>query len=325
METRAGFATRTNFITAISGAVSKLSNERFVGRAQVLLSALCFGTIGVSSKIAYASGIDSARLLSLRFLVAAIALWAYFLIFNREALRAGLKEMAICAGLGLAGYGIFSTLVFKAFETTPASIVGLLFFSYPVFVVLLDWMVSKDRPQWHVWIGAMMILCGISVGVLNTLAGGFQMGLLFSIAGAAWYAAYVVATRRLLVNLKPQTVALYVTSFAAIGFCLLGGPVIPHLRIVTDQAMAAVLWLGLVSTVMGMLAFFSGLEKLGSAEASLIGTFEIIVSLGLAAFLLGERIGFPVILGATFILIGIVTGQIKSSNRPAECGDDLPC
>jgi drug/metabolite transporter (DMT)-like permease len=324
MERRVNFVTRIDGVTGLRGALSKLSNERFMGRAQVLLSALCFGTIGASGKIAYASGIDPSLLLPLRFSVAAIALWAYFLIFNRKALRAGRKEMAICAGLGLAGYGIFSTLVFKALETTPASIVGLLFFSYPVFVVLLDWMVSKEKPEGQVWIGAMIILCGIAVGVLSMLAGGFQAGLLLSVAGAAWYAAYVVATRRLLVNLRPQTVALYVTSFAAIGFCLMGGPGLTRLHFMAGHAMAAVLWLGLVSTVMGVLAFYSGLEKLGSAEASLVGAFEIIVSLGLAALLLGERITLPLILGATFILVGIVTGQLKSSNRPAEC-EDLPC
>jgi drug/metabolite transporter (DMT)-like permease len=297
----------------MKGALSRLSNERFIGRAQVLLSAVGFGTIGAASKLAYASGIDSALLLALRFLVAAIALWAYFLIFNREAIRIGRKELATCAGLGLAGYGIFSNLVFKAFETTPASIVGLLFFSYPVFVILLDWVVSKERPDAQLWVGA-----------LGTLAGGLKVGALLALAGAAWYAGYVVATRRLLVDLKPQTVALYVTSFAAIGFWAMGGPVIPHLRLVTGQAALVVLWIGLISTVLALLSFFSGLEKLGSAEASQIGTFELIVSLSLAAFLLGERVGVPLILGASLILGGIVMGQIKSSNQSAEC-DDLPC
>jgi len=291
----------------------------------VLLSAIGFGTIGASSKLAYAQGIDAGLLLALRFAVAAIALWAYFLIFNRDSIRIARKELGTCAALGLAGYGIFSNLVFKAFETTPSSIVGLLFFSYPIFVILLDWLVGKERPEAQVWVGSLMILCGISVGVLGTLTGGFRVGSLLAVAGAAWYAAYVVATRRLLVNLRPRTVALYVTTFAAIGFWVMGGPVIAHLHLVTGRAVPVVLWIGLVSTVMALLSFFSGLEKLGSAEASQIGTFELIVSLTLASFLLGEHVGLSLVLGATFILAGIVTGQLKSPGQPRECGDDLPC
>jgi drug/metabolite transporter (DMT)-like permease len=325
MERRVDFVRTSAVAGRLRSVASKLSNDRLIGRAQVILSAIGFGTIGASSKLAYASGIDAGALLALRFIVAAVALWAYFLIFNRKGIRVARKELAICAALGLAGYGIFSNLIFKAFETTPSSIVGLLFFSYPIFVIMLDWLVSKERPDAQLWIGSLMIICGISVGVFGTLTGGFEVGLLLAVAGAAWYAAYVVATRRLLVNLKPQTVALYVTTFAALGFWMMGGPVISHLHLASGQTVLIVLWIGLVSTVMAMLSFYSGLDKLGSAEASQVGTFELIVSLTLAAFLLGEHVGLSVILGATFIFAGIVTGQIKSSNQTAECGDDLPC
>jgi drug/metabolite transporter (DMT)-like permease len=310
-------------IRAIGNKEQFISNDRLMGRSMIMLSTIGFGTIGMFSKFAYASGIDAPLLLALRFLVAAVALWFYFLIFNREGIRISRKELFTCAALGLAGYGIFSTLLFKAFETTPASIVSLLFFSYPVFALILDWIVTKERPDAQLWISTSMILCGISVGVIGSLTGGFHTGMLLAIFGALWYAVYVIATRRLLVNLKPQTVGLYVISFAALGFWLMGGPITSRLHLVTGWAWIAVLAIGLVSTVMALLSFFSGLDKLGSAEASQIGTFELIVSLSLAAFVLGERVSLPLLLGAGFILFGIVMGQLKSSDRPASCGDDV--
>ena len=315
---------KTSVITGLSNRAIT-ARPRLIGRAQVLLSTVGFGTIGASSKMAYASGMDASVLLALRFLVAAAALWAYFLVFNRDGIRVKKKELATCAALGLAGYGIFSNLIFKAFETTPASIVGLLFFSYPVFVILLDWIVMREKPDRQLLTGALMILCGISGGVLGSLTGGFQAGLLLAVGGAAWYAAYVVATRRLLNEIKPQTVALYVTSFAAIGFWAMGGPVIAQLHLVTGRMMLIVLWIGLVSTVMALLSFFSGLEKLGSAEASQIGTFELIVILTLGAVLLGEVISLSLLLGAAFILAGIFMGQVKSSEQGVDCRNNLVC
>ena len=310
-------------IRAIVNKEQFISNDRLMGRIMIMLSAIGFGTIGTFSKFAYASGIDTSLLLALRFFVAAVALWFYFLIFNRDGIRISRKELATCAALGLAGYGIFSTLLFKAFETTPASIVSLLFFSYPVFALILDWIVTRERPDAQLWIGASMILCGISVSVIGSLTGGFHTGLLLAILGALWYAVYVVATRRLLVHLKPQTVGLYVISFAALGFWLMGSPITSRLHLVTGWAWVAVLAIGLVSTVMALLSFFSGLDKLGSTEASQIGTFELIISLSLAAFVLGERVSLPLLLGAGFILFGIVMGQLKSSEQSASCGDDV--
>ena len=311
-------------IRAIGNKMGIGSNDQTMGRAMILLSTVGFGTIGAFSKFAYASGVDASLLLALRFLVAAVALWLWFLISNRDAIRIGRKEFAICAALGLAGYGIFSTLLFKAFESIPASMVSLLFFSYPVFVMLLDWITTRERPEPQRWTTTLMILCGISVGVIGSLAGESMMGLLFATGGAVWYAVYVVATRSLLRSLKPQTVGLYVISFAALGFWLMGGPIIPRLHLVSGWGWVIVLAISLVSTVMALLSFYSGLDKLGSAAAAQIGTFELIVSLSLAAFVLGEHLSLPRMLGAGFILVGIVMGQLKPAAQD-ECGEDLTC
>ncbi|HKG23184.1 MAG TPA: DMT family transporter [Blastocatellia bacterium] len=300
-------------------------SPRAVGTAQVLLSTFCFGAIGTFAKLAYASGLDSPTLLALRFAVAAAVLWLYFTVSNRGVIRIGRKELAMCAALGLAGYGIFSSLVFKAYESTPASVAGLLFFIYPVFVILIDWMVSRERPETSLWAGALVILAGIAVGVFGTLGGHLTVGLLLAVAGGAWYAAYVVTTRRLLNNLNPQTVALYVTTFAAVGFFLMGGPVLSHIGRVTGRGWLVVAAIAVISTVGALLSFFSGLDKLGSSEASQIGTFELIVTLALATLVLGEAITLPLVTGAAFVLAGMLMGQLKLSPRGRECPDDLPC
>lgn len=296
-----------------------------LGTAQVLLSTFCFGAIGTFAKLAYSSGLDSSTLLALRFAVAAAVLWLYFLISNRRLIRIGRKELATCAALGLAGYGIFSSLVFKSFESTPASVSGLLFFIYPVFVILIDWVVSRERPEVALWAGALVILAGVAVGVFGSLGGNLTIGVLLAAGGGAWYAAYVVTSRRLLKDLNPQTVALYVTTFAAVGFSLMGGPLLSHIGGITARGWLLVLAIAVISTAVALLSFFSGLDKLGSAEASQIGTFELIVTLSLATLVLGESITLPLILGAAFILAGMLMGQLRPSPRQRGCPDDLPC
>jgi drug/metabolite transporter (DMT)-like permease len=300
-------------------------SPKITGRLQIMLSAAGFGMMGLFAKTAYQSGIETTELLALRFLVAAAALWVYFLGFNRSAIRIGRRELLTCAALGLAGYGIFSSLAFKAFETAPASIVGMLFFSYPVFVILLDWLVLRQRPETQLIVGALTILGGIGVGVAGSLQSRPGPGLLFAVGSAAWYAAYVVATRRLLANTRPQTVALYVISFAALGFYLMGGPAAAVLLSMSVKAWVVVLAIGLISTVVAVLSFFSGLEKLGSSEASQIGTFELLVSLSLAAFVLGEHVSLSLMLGAALVLVGMVMGQLRLSPKTDDCPEEAPC
>ena len=294
-------------------------NQHLIGRAQILLSAVGFGAIGLLAKSAYQSGLNAPSLLTLRFVLAAIILWLYFLLFNREAIRIGRKEFAICAILGLAGYVVFSSLVFKAFESTPASVVTILFFSYPVFVMFLGWAVMRERPALQFWLGALLILSGLSVGVSRSLMSEMSVGCLLAVGGAAWYAAYLVAAHRLLNKVKPQTVALYVISFAAVSFWLIHGTTVTQLSALPISAWVAVGLLALFSTVMALLLFFAGLQRIGAAEASQLGTIELILSLIFAAVGLSEPISAPLVLGAGLILIGILISQVNLGIRRQEC------
>jgi drug/metabolite transporter (DMT)-like permease len=88
---------------------------------------------------------------------------------------------------------------------------------------------------------------------------------------------------------------------------------------IEGSALIAVISLALVSTVLALLSLFSGLEKIGSAEASQIGSVELVVSLTLAGTLLGESISLPVILGAGLVMAGVFAGQLKPRLRGVEC------
>lgn len=296
-----------------------------IGRLQVLLSALGFGSLAVFARFGHNAGLDTPALLAFRFLVAATGLWAYFLIFNRQMIRIRANQLAVCAALGLGGYGVFSTLTFKAYEVSPASMVTLIFFIYPVFVMCIDWFILRERPELQLILGALVMLSGLVLGVAGSFEGKVGMGVIFALAGSIWYAAYVVATRRLLRNIRPQTSALYVISFAALGFWMTGGPVVSHIQNMGLKAWMAVISIGLVSTVVAIMSFYAGLEKLGSAEASQIGTFELIVGLSLAAFVLGEYISLPMMVGATMVLFGILIGQVRPFVRSRQQVEESPC
>lgn len=291
----------------------------------MLLSALGFGSLAVFARFGHDAGLDTSSLLAFRFLVAAAGLWTYFLIFNRDMIRISRSHLAVCAALGLAGYGIFSTLTFKAYEVSPASTVTLIFFIYPVFVMGIDWFIMRERPQLQLRLGAVVTLSGLALGLVGSFEGKMGLGLLFALAGSIWYAAYVVATRRLLQNIRPQTSALYVISFAALGFWVAGGPVASHIQSMNLKAWIVVVSIGLVSTVMAIMSFYAGLEKLGSAEASQIGTFELIIGLSLAASVLGEYISLPMIAGATLVLFGILIGQVRPFVRSKQQVEESLC
>jgi drug/metabolite transporter (DMT)-like permease len=68
----------------------------------------------------------------------------------------------------------------------------------------------------------------------------------------------------------------------------------------------AVLAIALFSTVLAFVTFFAGLKRIGPTTASTLSTFEPIVAVALAAFVLGETITPVQALGGVLILFAVI-------------------
>jgi drug/metabolite transporter (DMT)-like permease len=79
----------------------------------------------------------------------------------------------------------------------------------------------------------------------------------------------------------------------------------------TTGGWAAVIGLAIISTVVAMITFFIGLNKLGPTRASTLSTFEPVVSVALAALILGEPLTFGKLAGGALILSAVVLLTLK--------------
>jgi drug/metabolite transporter (DMT)-like permease len=68
----------------------------------------------------------------------------------------------------------------------------------------------------------------------------------------------------------------------------------------------AVLAIALFSTLLAILGFFKGMEKLGAADASTVSTLEPLVTIGLAALVLGETATPLQLVGGGLILSAVI-------------------
>jgi drug/metabolite transporter (DMT)-like permease len=88
----------------------------------------------------------------------------------------------------------------------------------------------------------------------------------------------------------------------------------PHLPL-TGAGWAAVAGLVLLATVLPVTAFLAGIGRIGPSNASMLSTVEPVVTLTLAAFLLGEMAPALTWLGGGLIL-GAVLLLARSELRP---------
>jgi drug/metabolite transporter (DMT)-like permease len=284
--------------------VAHSGREEGRGLGLVALSTVAYGLLPVFGKVAYAAGVRPMALLAWRYVIAALVL-ALLERGHRPPLRVRLRLWAI------GGIFVFNSVAyFRALEIIPASVTSLVLYVYPVLVALLAGALGLERLRLRVLAAAGAAFAGCAL-----TAGGAPQGARLASAGVAWalaaalvYALYLVASARFGEGVPARQLALHVAQVAGIA-CIGLGLADGGLGVPADpRAVASVLGIAVVSTVLAMVTFLAGMALIGPTRASVLSSLEVVVTLALAALFLDERLSGWQWLGAALILAA-VAGQ----------------
>ena len=279
------------------------------------MSATAFGTNGIFAKLAYRAGLGTTQLLSFRFVLAALGMWGLALVLRQNPLRFDRKSLLALFGLGAIVYTAQSLTYFTALQTLPASLCVLIVYVYPSLVVIAGWLfLRRSVSRLHV-----LALVGSFAGLV-LLVGGAQLhlawGLAFAIAAPVVYTAYILLSEKVMGRVQAVGASAVIMTGAAIAFsaiALVQGKLAPP---ASPQGWLVVLGIALIPTMIAISTFLAGLPRVGAARASLLSTWEPVVTVGLAVILFADR--FTVVQAAGGLLIlGAVVMQAGRGARTA--------
>lgn len=272
------------------------------GMFLVIISAVGFGAIAIFAKTAYSAGSDPVSVLFLRFSIASFVMIPLTLARGiRFPQGKSLLALILMGGFGYVGV---SFCVFTALTMASASLVVILLYLYPVVVTIFSALLLKE-PITRLKILALILALIGTVLTIGPGGGGQPLGILLAVTAPLIYAAYILVGSRVLRQVPVLSSSIVVMISASLVF---GGAVaakglnLPQ----TWQGWGGVLGIALLSTVIAIITFFAGLERVGPTNASLLSTFEPITTVILAVFFLGEEIRPIRILGGLLVLMAVV-------------------
>lgn len=278
-----------------------MSSPKLTGFIQVLASAAAFGSMAIFAKLAYRSGLSANQLLFWRFFLATLALTPWVLAKRLPWPPA--KTLLGLALMGALGYVGMSLCYFNALNYAAAGTVALLLYLFPPLVLLLSRVFLGEALTPRRLLALVLSLSGLAATVGLEFSGQ-PLGYLLGIGSAFIYASYIVAGSRISNGVHPLVSALVVCASAALVNGLLSlvqGFALPQ----GLHGWSATLMLALVSTVAAIALFLAGLQKIGAARTSLLSTLEPVVTLALAALVLGEGLSLAQVLGGGLILSAV--------------------
>ena len=248
-----------------------------------------------------------------RLALSMIPLIGFALVKNRAALK--LREnkrdyLALVApGVFLAADLIFWHL---SIHLTRIANATLLVNLSPVFVTFGAWALFGAVISRRFLAGLAVAIAGVVIlksGGEEGFGSGHWLGDLSAIAGAIFYAGYMLALGRARNRFQTLEVMLWNTGIAAL--CILPIALVTEDRLFPASAYgwAIASGLAMISHVGGQASIIYALAYLPTAFSSLTLLLQPVVAALLGLFLLGENLGWNAILGGAGVLAGILIAR----------------
>ena len=288
-----------------------------LGGALAAAASLQFGVIVVLGKRVLERGMTVESMLAMRFGTAAVFLVVALVLLRRPLLAVPGERLGL-ALLALFGYAVEASFFFTAAKHGTAAAATLLFFTYPVFVTIGTWFLGRGAPAGPTLLALFLALAGAAL-VAGTGAGLAieTTGVVFALAAAATYSAYLVGTDVVLRRTGPLTSALWVSAGASLGL-FVSSTVTGRLTAPTVAADGwSILAMG-VATAGAFVCLLGALQRIGAVRTAIVSATEPLSAALLGFLFLDETVTWGVAIGGAMILAGAVTASLARQVKPQE-------
>lgn len=281
-----------------SGSVGKrvlAPRSDLIGIGLAIAGAVAFGTLAILAKQAYRAQADPVPLLTLRFVATALILVSYQLV-RKAPLWLGRDRVVRLMLLGAFGYAVEASLFFLALDRAPASVVGLVFYSYPMWTTLIAIALKLERFDRRLLIALALGTTGVAS--IFSLSGTPLAGPLLALAAAVMVALFYIAAQVLAAGVAPSAAATWTAVGAAVamaGVYLLIGGRLPDASVVPGIGLA-------VATSFAFIATYAAIARIGSSRTAVANMMELVTTIVLAMIFLNERPALRVLLGSVLVL-----------------------
>jgi drug/metabolite transporter (DMT)-like permease len=261
-----------------------------------------------------------------RFGLAALVFWLLVIV----------RGIALPRGRALLGVALFGVLsvgsgflfIYWGLEETPASLAQIIMSVVPLLTLLFASLHGIERFRIRALLGASLVVAGIAVAFGGSVAGEVSVWRLLAIlAGSACFAEAGVIVKRFPNSHPIATSAVALT---------VGTPIVVLASLLAGEAWvlpsAAATWwafgyLVFGASVVSFLMFLHVLERWTASATSYGFVLTPLVTVALAATLVGERITVLFVLGGALVLAGVWIGALRRAGggdgpgeRPAPLG-----
>ena len=284
-----------------------------IGLSVLLFSTVAFGLNNILARLSYDHGSNVLTLLTIRTIVALLAIGAYltWLRLWRRFRRADMPAFAVAS----LAFSFGTLLLLESFYFLPVSLAILLFYLFPIIVALIYLATGEERLTRYGWVGVVAAFCGLALAL--EIFHGFALnlvGVVLSMSSALCMSVSIVSTHRLMQRFPGILVTFWLLAVSeviyVIGMIAIVGTAWP------DAGQGVLVFSGaVIAGPLALVSFFVGLSMVGGTKTGLVMNFEPVTTIVFAAAILGEALGLLQYAGAAIVIASIVLVNLAERRR----------
>ena len=278
-----------------------------------LISCACsFGFITTLAKISYNEGATPHTVVFFRILSTCLlmGIWSFWtgskiksrkktkeqVVFN-SPLRLKIVVTGICVSVMSLGY-------LGSVKYIPVSLSVLLFFTFPFWVLIINFIIDRDIPKLHKLFAFIITFFGLALSLGPTWDVLDLVGILLVLCGSVAHAGYIVTGSKAVRIIATHDMLFYSNTIAVF---LVGAVMFFSDTFSINHTILGWTGIGAVCLLftIGQVFLFKGTKHTGSAQASLILNVEPIISIVAAIILLGEQMTIAQYIGVSVVITAL--------------------
>ena len=278
-----------------------------------LVAGILFGLIGPTTKMAYNSGASVALTIFLRYAVASIIILP-FIPYQKNLLEIFKKNLkyflSISAGSILLTLGLLTSVIF-----IEVSLTILIFCLYPIYVLLFSIIVDKEKISLTVkilffvtFLGIVLVI-GPSFKVINIV------GILLAFLASLGSTSMIIVNQKMSIKgISPIPINIFINVFNTFFFFVIL-KIFFSLNFNFDINIYLLILIPSVCYSFALLSQLIAIPKIGQSYTALFLYLEPVVGVLGAVFLLKENLETYQMIGASIVIISLLSASFISSRN----------
>ena len=274
--------------------------NNYKGIIYAILSSIAFGIMPIFAKIAYKNGSNPTSSLLFRFLISGLILLLY-LNFKKVSIKISVKQFLLLFFIGMFGYTITTITLFVSYNYLDSGLATALHYIYPALVCIFSFILYKENITKEKIFSLVLSIIGVYSLIAFESKTLNILGIFLALFSGLGYAINVISLSfKSIKSLDNRVVTMYICFGASLGMII------------------SYLGLSIISTIASMLFLLKAIKLIGSTSASILATFEAVVSIIMGIIFLNEKLTFALILGTSLIIISTTILAREKSPKPCD-------